>query len=544
MLPNVSTNNTLYNFINSIQNTLLSLLQTITSNRFMILEQEKYGLRRKLETLEGDYDGRLSELQTDLKCVRQELESQQQYTKQIESEKNKIIQELIEQNHRLTNELKQSTETESLLENQLQTLRDQFNVRRTNLNDHIDQLEGLREEINLLSKRKGDLERKISSLTQDREHLNVSLEESSDRIFLLEKQLQQQELELRTQHKDLDELRHANTQLQNKMDVLSRKTVPSDHYLNGHHSLFNEIEMSSQSSNDEDLRSLNGRIDDNEDEIYCDERDSSYSSSQSDSSKLRQELVEVYQLLRQTYHDLHRKKDNSGNFNSTQDSGIPDEQPIHQIKSGMFKTIVRDLISILNDLNSDFTEMVCLSCQTIANDRCELERLRKEAKEQSEQLKKSLDQITEMTKRLTIQESELNAIKEEKEILKCDINNSNGLAKDEIVKRAWEVRDQAVKRKNNVEVELAKTRIEVMHINSQLLETIQQKIELSQQLEQWQVDMQILLDEQLKSKLTSQESGDKRRNGDTNGMNGTAITNNKTVMSRGNKLLRLLRYNN
>jgi len=61
------------------------------------------------------------------------------------------------------------------------------------------------------------------------------------------------------------------------------------------------------------------------------------------------------------------------------------------------------------------------------------------------------------------------------------------MAKDEIVKRAWDVRDQAVARKNVVEVGVAKTRIEVMHINSQLLETIQQKIELSQQLEQWQV---------------------------------------------------------
>lgn len=92
-----------------------------------------------------------------------------------------------------------------------------------------------------------------------------------------------------------------------------------------------------------------------------------------------------------------------------------------------------------------------------------------------------------MTTQLTIQESELSAIKEERDLLKNDINNVNVMAKDEIVKRAWEVRDQAVARKNVVEIELAKTRIEVMHINSQLLETIQQKIELSQQLEQWQV---------------------------------------------------------
>lgn len=88
---------------------------------------------------------------------------------------------------------------------------------------------------------------------------------------------------------------------------------------------------------------------------------------------------------------------------------------------------------------------------------------------------------------MTIQETEFSAIKEERDLLKQDLGSSNGMVKEEIVKRAWEVRDQAVARKNTVEIELAKTRIEVMHINSQLIEAIQQKVELSQQLEQWQV---------------------------------------------------------
>lgn len=44
-----------------------------------------------------------------------------------------------------------------------------------------------------------------------------------------------------------------------------------------------------------------------------------------------------------------------------------------------------------------------------------------------------------------------------------------------------------------------------MQANSQLLEAIQQKVELSQQLEQWQMDMQELLDEQLRNKLTNSE---------------------------------------
>ena len=38
-----------------------------------------------------------------------------------------------------------------------------------------------------------------------------------------------------------------------------------------------------------------------------------------------------------------------------------------------------------------------------------------------------------------------------------------------------------------MEIELAKARLDLMNLDSQLMEAIQQKIQLSQQLEQWQV---------------------------------------------------------
>ena len=38
-------------------------------------------------------------------------------------------------------------------------------------------------------------------------------------------------------------------------------------------------------------------------------------------------------------------------------------------------------------------------------------------------------------------------------------------------------------------------------MNSQLMEAIQQKVELSQQLDQWQQDMQELLEEQMNRKM-------------------------------------------
>lgn len=87
---------------------------------------------------------------------------------------------------------------------------------------------------------------------------------------------------------------------------------------------------------------------------------------------------------------------------------------------------------------------------------------------------------------LSVRDAELAGVTEQRDTARSDLEETH-LARDEVVRKAWEVRDAAVARKNTVEVELAKTRIDVMQANSQLMEAIQQKVELSQQLEQWQV---------------------------------------------------------
>lgn len=71
------------------------------------MEQEKHELRRKLDNIESEYDGRVSEYQTDIQNLNQKLSEQQNLLKQTEREKTKMVQELMEQNHRLTNELKE-----------------------------------------------------------------------------------------------------------------------------------------------------------------------------------------------------------------------------------------------------------------------------------------------------------------------------------------------------------------------------------------------------------------------------------------------------
>lgn len=115
---------------------------------------------------------------------------------------------------------------------------------------------------------------------------------------------------------------------------------------------------------------------------------------------------------------------------------------------------------------------------------------------------------------MAVREAELQAAREERELavrdkidamrIKCVRCSDGGSDNDgtateagadeknsslipELLRKAWEQRDGAVRRKNAVQVQLARTRVDVLQANGQLMEAIGQKVELSQQLEQWQV---------------------------------------------------------
>lgn len=60
-----------------------------------------------MDTLESEYEARLLEVQTDLSSARKQLQEQQSAMRGMEKDKSKIIQELMEQNQRLTRELKE-----------------------------------------------------------------------------------------------------------------------------------------------------------------------------------------------------------------------------------------------------------------------------------------------------------------------------------------------------------------------------------------------------------------------------------------------------
>lgn len=112
------------------------------------LEQEKYKLRRKLDAAVTDYEIRVGELQADVAELQKSLEEQQRLMKQSDRDHTLILNEVTEQNQRLTTQLKEVTRKEESLQCQLQGLRDQFSIRKMAMSDHSSHLDSLRDEVN------------------------------------------------------------------------------------------------------------------------------------------------------------------------------------------------------------------------------------------------------------------------------------------------------------------------------------------------------------------------------------------------------------
>ncbi|KAI2795663.1 coiled-coil domain containing protein 64 [Blomia tropicalis] len=458
-----------------------------------LLEQEKYALRKKLNSIEVEYENKVIELQADLTVLREKLSSHLEISKQNEAENSRIIDELTEQNQRLTSELTKSSTRESLLEKEIQSLKEQFQARRTNFTDHIGQLEGLRDEINLLSRRKLELEGKISFLNDEKDSITISLDESQYRILSLEKQIHEKDLFIQSQQKDLDEQRRMNTQYQNRLESFNKIKHFETYKVNGS-SLYNEIEMSSHSSGDEHLHASPNYLSEEEnDNMGC------------QCAKQKQEMFDLHHKLKCIYDDLYRRRptDHSNTIQMNVSSSSSHDSGIQANLSCVEE--LNDIICDIQELIKNIDLLQCVTCQEFNQERIELDRIRKENHSNKDRAQKLNNELINLTSKLTIMESESIALNEENKILKDDIDSMTDLSKDEIVRRAWKMRDDTIARKKTVEIELAKVRIELMHVNSQLLETIQQKVELSQQLEQWQVDMEQLIEEQLKNKLSLQE---------------------------------------
>ncbi|CAK1541453.1 unnamed protein product [Leptosia nina] len=423
------------------------------SKKLEELEQEKHLLRRRLDTNQGEYEARIIELQNDIKELSAKIDSKDNSVKQRDEEKANLIAELTAQNSRLTAQLKESSATEAQLLAQLDGLKDQCSIRMTSLKDHVSSLESLKSELALVTDKKLDLERRLTSSLRDKDNLSQQLEEANDRITALERQLKEQEHLYQNTLKELERLQRS------------------------HDTLAERIGAPESVETTKIARSLQSEM-----ETEPDDQDDGW---------LRAEAVQVFKQLRSLALQLNTGHDDDSGLHSDLSISSLDGDEGETLRRGALAAACADAVAAYATLEGSRV-------------RDSIAAHARRAMERERQIDEKNEIIADLSSKLSVAEVELRAAAEERDKLLNDANYSS-LQNDEAVSRARQERDEAIERKKATEVSLAKTRVELMQANSQLYEAVRQKIDLGQQLEQWQMDMQELIDEQMKHKLTSEK---------------------------------------
>uniref|UniRef100_A0A182M2A9 Uncharacterized protein n=1 Tax=Anopheles culicifacies TaxID=139723 RepID=A0A182M2A9_9DIPT len=444
------------------------------------LEQEKYILKRQLEISSSENEAIILELQGDIKQFKQKLEAQEQIMRQMEREKNMLIEELTAQNTRLSNELQKSNATELQLTAQLQEIKEQCNRRTLSIQDHVNSLESLKNELRLILEKKNELENRLHMTANERENLSIALNEASERIHILERSTKEQDTKYQMTVQTLDRLERENGTLSERLESFdSQRSLHGE--LQHHSSLLQEM------NGEEEGTGL---------------KDESSHLVLKEAQSVFKQLKTLCQTLRSTHHDddsgLHSDMSFSSLDNTMASVSMAAPNSVTEATSasmtvndkfsrGMLSAVADELVHIIMNLDA-------MQFKTM------FEQTRSMLIEQEEELKKKNDVIMQLESKLSVREVELQSTIEERNQAREDASHSS-LAQDETVVQARKDRDAAIERRTKAEVELAKNRVELMQANSQLLEAIQQKVELLQQLEQWQIDMHELIEEQMKNKL-------------------------------------------
>ncbi|XP_047683636.1 BICD family-like cargo adapter 1 isoform X2 [Prionailurus viverrinus] len=425
------------------------------------LEQEKHELRRRFENREGEWEGRVSELESDVKQLQDELERQQVHLREADREKTRAVQELSEQNQRLLDQLSRASEVERQLSMQVHALREDFREKNSSTNQHIIRLESLQAEIKMLSDRKRELEHRLSATLEENDLLQGTVEELQDRVLILERQGHDKDLQLHQSQLELQEVRLSYRQLQVKVEELTEERSLQSSAATST-SLLSEIEQSMEAEELEQER-----------------------------EQLRLQLWEAYCQVR--YLCSHLRGNDSADSAVSTDSSMDESSETSSAKdvpAGSLRTALSELKRLIQSIVDG---MEPTSSRRIDDDSLE-EQIRQTSEDsralrelmegERGKLRQSLEELQQLHSQVTLLSVEMTALKEERDRLRV---TSEDKEPKEQLQKAIRDRDEAIAKKNAVELELAKCKMDMMSLNSQLLDAIQQKLNLSQQLEAWQV---------------------------------------------------------
>lgn len=134
-----------------------------------------------------------------------------------EREKNVLVEELTSQNARLTTQIEAANQLELQLNHKLQELRNQYTLQNNTLQNHVNGLDTLKDELNMITKTKNEIERRLQTTIIEKETIFASLEEALDRIHTLERHVRELETKLQNTTNHLDRVQQENSTLNERL---------------------------------------------------------------------------------------------------------------------------------------------------------------------------------------------------------------------------------------------------------------------------------------------------------------------------------------
>ncbi|XP_038053810.1 bicaudal D-related protein homolog [Patiria miniata] len=590
-------------------------MQQELADKFEESEQEKHHLRRRLETVGGQYESKLLDLQTEISSLHKELANQKAAQKTVESQKQSELNELLEQNQRLVHQLKKAADVEEELNEHIQRLRDQVHLRRQHSlnreNTHV--TEDLQKEVQRLSAKRGELERRLHMATSDRDTLASSLKESNDRCMMLDKQSKDLQQQLGLRDTELAKLRQVHNDTEEELEELRYQATLNASNTNGAdyqgNSLLSELgfEMTHNGGGARlgEREADDTNIEQDDDEIECDVVDGPlYTESASrEGAELRTEvgghlsclsaatgssdgnernktenlstscnieqqtlqdvLNEVHSTLSKLVHELKAFQVTRSPIGSpchSPEASTNERFRKEQTRPEEVRSLLRDLTRVTDSITKRGD---CLSQGTassvndsqiealeshiealrgeLSSTQSHIELLQAEIDRQDNDLKRKDSEISTITVKVRSLEQELelassSAVDYSTSCEETDLSTSSSdddkleergslslvhprrrsasehlqdissnVSQEEVIDRLQSERDEAILRRSVAEQQLFQAQADMSKLDDQLIGAIKQKVSLSEQLDQWQIDIHQLLDQRLKKQLTRQE---------------------------------------
>ncbi|CAG2226079.1 CCDC64 [Mytilus edulis] len=415
-------------------------------------------LERRNEQIADEFAHKIEELQQEkyelhLKLEKTEVEYENTI-KELQYDISQLRHELQTQQHYSDNGDKAATEKIRELTVQNERLKEEIRQSSVHEEGLVVEMQGLREQM---------LCRKSSM------HFHVS------QLEILQEEVQNRE-------RDIIELQETNLQLQAQIHHLASRSSTHSSPISGHNqsqTLFNELSQLSP-SNHESQPLMNELMSPS---TPPPDFTSQYSSDYPMSLAEMMEEDE-FECDDEDVSNVHRSHDLLTEF--TEPQALTDSQFLSDFQDAS-QDYCTDYefacIEVQTNLSDDEETMVTLHKQIgelrheLGEAQNDLDRVKTELSERDSKLKTKTEELSHLTNKLTLQHEELSRLQAERDRLHKNI------------------------KQNKMEVELAKSKMDILSMNEQLMEAIQQKVALSQELDQWQVDMQDLLDFQFKERI-------------------------------------------